>query len=48
MEYSLNSIIIFVYYILEARAEIHQTISVVFWAVEFQEKMLLRFFDIDL
>ena len=28
-----------------ARAEIRQKISVVFWAMEFQEKLLLRFPD---
>ena len=32
--------------ILEARAEILHTFSVLFWAMEFQEKMLLRFTDL--
>ena len=32
--------------ILEARAEILQKISFPFWAMEFQEKMLLRFTDL--
>ena len=36
----------FIWPILKARAEILQNISVTFWAMEFQEKILLRFIDL--